>query len=216
MIGILDIDMGNLRSVSKAVYNLGFDFVLVEGPDQLDLATHLIVPGVGSYRTAMQHIHARNLRPGIRAFAESGRPVAGICLGMQILSSSGEEGGEGEGLGLIPGHVERLRPEGDLALPHVGWNTTTFKGDHPVFKNVKSGLDFYYVHTYHFRCEDPVDVRAVTEYGQEVTSIVGRENVIGFQFHPEKSQANGLRLLENFCKWSGSSTGDGSPAKGGK
>lgn len=203
MIGILDIDMGNLRSVSKAVYSLGFDFVLVEGPDQLDLATHLIVPGVGSYRTAMQHIHARGLRPGIRDFAESGKPVAGICLGMQLLSGWGTEGGDCEGLGLIPGKVVRLEPEGGLALPHVGWNTTAFKREHPVFKKVRDGLDFYYVHTYGFRCEDPADVLATTDYGQEVCSIVGRGNVIGFQFHPEKSQANGLRLLENFCDWDG-------------
>jgi glutamine amidotransferase len=122
---------------------------------------------------------------------------------MQLLSATGEEGGEGEGLGLIPGEVRRLDPAGGLALPHVGWNTTCFRAPHPVFKNVKDGLDFYYVHTYGFRCEDPAHVLAVTEYGQEVASIVGRDNIIGFQFHPEKSQANGLRLLENFCAWNG-------------
>lgn len=203
MIGILDIDMGNLRSLSKAVYSLGYDFVLVREPRDLEDATHLMVPGVGAYRTAMLHIDGQGLRQPIRAFAAAGHPVAGICLGMQLLSTKGEEGGGSEGLGLVPGRVERMAPAGGLHLPHVGWNTTRFKAKHPVFHKVKDGLDFYYVHSYHFRCDDPADVLAVTDYGADVASIVGRGNVLGFQFHPEKSQANGLKLIENFCEWNG-------------
>jgi len=204
MIGILDISMGNLRSLSKAVYSLGYDFVLVRTPADLEDATHLMVPGVGAYRTAMLHIDGQGMRSAIRDFAASGRPVAGICLGMQLLSASGEEGGESRGLGLIPGRVVRMAPEGGLHLPHVGWNTTRFRRkDHPVFRKVKDGLDFYYVHSYHFRCDDPAHVLAETDYGSAVASMVGAGNVIGFQFHPEKSQANGLRLIENFCEWDG-------------
>jgi len=195
--------MGNLRSVSKAVYTLGHDFTLVDATAQLDDVSHLIVPGVGSYRTAMEHVEGRGLRSSIRRFAQSGRPVLGICLGMEILSEWGDEGGESQGLGLIPGRVVRMAPERDLALPHVGWNTTRFRAEHPLFRGVRNGLDFYYVHSYHLRCDDPNDVLATTDYGQEVASIVGRGNVVGFQFHPEKSQGNGLRLIENFCDWNG-------------
>jgi imidazole glycerol-phosphate synthase subunit HisH len=203
MIGILDIQMGNLRSLSKAVYSLGYDFKLVRLPADLEDATHLMVPGVGAYRTAMQHLDEQGLPGAICAFAASGRPVAGICLGMQLLSSSGEEGGPSEGLGLIPGKVARMRPQGDLHLPHVGWNTTRFKAKHPIFHKVKDGLDFYYVHSYHFTPNDPAHTLATCEYGQHFTSIAGCGNVIGFQFHPEKSQANGLKLIENFCDWDG-------------
>lgn len=203
MIGILDIQMGNLRSLSKAVYSLGYDFKLVRAPADLGDITHLMVPGVGAYRTAMLHIDGQGLRGPIRDFARGGRPVAGICLGMQLLSTSGEEGGESEGLGLIPGKVTRMRPDGDLHLPHVGWNTTRFRAKHPVFSKVKDGLDFYYVHSYHFTPDQPADTLATCEYGQAFTGIAGRANVIGFQFHPEKSQANGLKLIENFCDWDG-------------
>ena len=204
MIGILDINMGNLRSLSKAVYSLGFDFVLVRSPADLEDATHLMVPGVGAYRTAMLHIDGLGMRNPIREFAATGRPVAGICLGMQLLSAFGEEGGESKGLGLVPGRVARMTPEGGLHLPHVGWNTTRFrKPEHPIFHKVKNGMDFYYVHSYHFRCDDASHVLAETDYGSPVTSVVGNGNAIGFQFHPEKSQANGLRLIENFCEWNG-------------
>ncbi len=204
MIGILDIEMGNLRSLSKAIYSLGYDFVLVRAAQDLDSATHLMVPGVGNYRTAMSHVDAQGMREPIRAFAGTGRPVAGICLGMQILSATGEEGGDTQGLGLVPGRVVRMTPEGGLPLPHVGWNTTRLRRkDHPVFHKVKDGRDFYYVHSYHLRCYNPDHVLAETDYGADVAAIVGTGNVIGFQFHPEKSQANGLRLLDNFCAWDG-------------
>lgn len=203
VIGILDIDMGNLRSVSKAVDALGHDQILVGAPGALADVSRLIIPGVGSYRTAMEHIDARGLRAPIRDFAGAGKPVLGICLGMQLLSAAGEEGGPSEGLGLVPGRVSRMRVSPELLLPHVGWNTTHVRAKHPVFKGVKDGRDFYYVHSYEFHCDDAAHALATSDYGREFTAIVGRGNVIGFQFHPEKSQANGLRLLDNFCGWDG-------------
>jgi imidazole glycerol-phosphate synthase subunit HisH len=203
MIGIVDVDIGNLKSLSNAVYSLGYDYTLVGGAASYDDLTHLIIPGVGAYRRAMQQIEEHEARGPILAFAASGRPVLGICLGMQILSSVGEEGGDTAGLGIVPGRVVRLAPEGDLALPHIGWNTTTFECDHPVFRKVKTGRDFYYVHSYRFVCDDPAHALGSSEYGGLFTSIVGRANVLGFQFHPEKSQANGLKLIENFCDWNG-------------
>lgn len=203
MIGILDMEMGNLRSVSNAIYSLGYDPKIVQSSDDIAEASHLIIPGVGAYSMAMQNIERLNLRAPIRDFAATGKPVLGICIGMQVLADFGDEGGGAEGLKLVPGKVERLADAPGLAIPHVGWNNIKLTGDHPVFAKVKSGVDFYFVHSYRFLCENAADVYAETDYGTSWPSIVGHDNVIGFQFHPEKSQINGLKLLENFCEWNG-------------
>lgn len=203
MIGILDVDIGNLRSLSNAVYSLGHDFELVQQPLQFDGLSHLIIPGVGAFASAMQRVDERRVRGGIADFASSGKPVLGICLGMQLLASWGEEGGGSAGLDLIPGQVVRLEPGDALNLPHVGWNTARFVSEHPVFRQVKNDRDFYFVHSYHFVCDQPRHGIAKCDYGRPFNAIVARANVIGFQFHPEKSQNNGLKLLENFCRWNG-------------
>lgn len=203
MIGILDLSMGNLRSVSNAVYGIGQDFLIVEKPEQVAECSHLIVPGVGSYRTAVEHLDERGLRAAVLRCANEKKPVLGICLGMQLLSTSGEEGGESRGLDLIPGRVMRLDGARTRTIPHVGWNNIHFKREHPVLRKVKNDVDFYFVHSYRFACADPADEVGETDCGQPFTSIVARGSVVGFQFHPEKSQENGLRLLENFCDWDG-------------
>jgi glutamine amidotransferase len=203
MIGVLNHDMGNLRSVTNAIYSLGYDYLTVTEPAQFDDLSHLVIPGVGSYFTAIQKVKRLGLQQAIAGFAESARPLLGICLGMQILSTSGEEGCFCEGLGLIPGHVRRLPDAPGYAIPHVGWNGVSFTSDHPVLQGVRRGADFYFVHSYYFDCDDCANVYGKTEYGKEFVSIVGKENVIGLQFHPEKSQSNGLKILENFCEWDG-------------
>ncbi len=203
MIGLLNAEMGNIRSVYNAIYSLSFDIKVVKSGSELGGLSHLIIPGVGSYRSAMENINGNGLKESIRAFAESGKPVLGICLGMQLLSDHGEEHGNTEGLGLVPGKVTRFPDKKGFPLPHVGWNTVSFKARHPVFEGVKKGIDCYFVHSYRFICNNRENVYATTDYGEYFTSIVGKENVIGFQFHPEKSQANGLRMLENFCQWDG-------------
>ena len=129
----------------------------------------------------------------------------GICLGMQLLSDWGEEGGGSAGLGLISGEAKRMPEERDLLLPHVGWNTVEFVKNHPVFQGVKNGIDCYFVHSYHFVCKSDEHVYGRSSYGRDFVSVVGRDNVLGFQFHPEKSQKNGLQLIENFCDWDGKS-----------
>lgn len=204
MIAIVDIDMGNLRSVGKAIYQLGHDAKLVSRPGELDLgrATRCILPGVGSFRTASERMEQSGLGDALRAFAHSGRPILGICLGMQLLADEGEEGGGAPGLGLIPGRVTRLDAGPGTRVPHVGWNTVAVRAPHPLFADVKPGRDFYFVHSYHFRAADSV-VLGETEHGIRFVSVVGHKNVIGVQFHPEKSQANGLRILERFCDWDG-------------
>jgi glutamine amidotransferase len=205
MIGIIDLDMGNLRSVSNAVSTIGHDPKVLSKPEDLDdEITHLVLPGVGSYTVAMSRMRERNLFDGIRRFANDGRPLLGICLGMQLLSESGDEGGPSDGLGLIRGRVVRFDPSRVTAIPHVGWNELRTTRRHPVFEGLKSGADFYYVHSFHFGCTSADDVLGSFEYcGSDYTGAVGSGNVVGVQFHPEKSQASGIRLVENFCNWNG-------------
>jgi imidazole glycerol-phosphate synthase subunit HisH len=202
-IGILNLEMGNLRSVSNAVYSLGYDPEVVDDPGALEELTHLIIPGVGAFHTAMRRMEEKGFSGPVREYAASGRPLLGLCLGMQLLASTGEEGDATRGLGLVPGHVARLRAELVPAIPHMGWNSMELAREHPVLRGVRSGVDFYFVHSYRFAADEPEHVLGTTEYGEMFPSGVARENVVGFQFHPEKSQANGLRLIENFCAWDG-------------
>lgn len=203
MIGILDADIGNLRSLSNAVYSLGYDFVLLDHPSKFAGISHLIIPGVGSFAQAMKHIENRDLLRPTREFARGGGPTLGICLGMQLLAERGNEGGDTAGFGFVRGRVSRMAPSGRERLPHVGWNTVRFKRTHPVFEKVRDGIDFYFVHSYSMEVADRSSVLGETDYGGPFTSIAGAGSIIGFQFHPEKSQHNGLKLLENFCEWNG-------------
>jgi glutamine amidotransferase len=193
--------IGNLRSVFNAVYENGFDPVFVDQKSDFDALTHLIVPGVGNFRAVMRHLEEHRLSDRVRSFARSGRPLLGICAGMQLFAERGTESGETAGIGLIHGGVDRL-PE-DQVLPHVGWSEVELRFHHPVVEGVKPGRDFYFVHSYALQDGRPEEVLGETEYGVRFASMVARDNIVGFQFHPEKSQANGLKLLENFCNWNG-------------
>ena len=202
-VGIVNIEVGNLRSVGNAFDHCGFDTVLIDAPEQLDDVTHLVLPGVGSFGVAMRRLEERGLVHGILRFAESGRPLLGLCLGMQLLATEGTEGGPTEGLGLIPAKARRLRKDTELTVPHVGWNSVDFVGNHPLFERVKNGRDFYFVHSFIVEPDSTASVLGRTEYGETFASAVGRNSVVGLQFHPEKSQTNGLRILENFALWEG-------------
>lgn len=201
MIGILDYGMGNIRSVFNAVDVAGFNAQVVSSATQFAALSHLIIPGVGSYHAATSSLDRLGLREAILKFARLGKPILGICLGMEILSDSGDEGGPSTGLGLVGGKVNRFDIGTDLRLPHVGWNAVTFTGDHPVLKGVRAGMDYYFVHSYFFQCANQADQFGTTEYGATFASVVAHGNAIGLQFHPEKSQSNGLKLIENFCHW---------------
>lgn len=201
MIAIIDYGMGNLHSVSKAVERLGYEAVVTGDAEQILAAEGAILPGVGAFGDAMEQLRESGLSDVVLRYAESGKPLLGICLGMQLLFASSEEHGHHEGLGLLPGSVVRFR--GDYKVPHMGWNKLSYKqSESPIFAGIEEG-HVYFVHSYHAKPERESDLLAVTDYYQPVTAIVGRDNVYGMQFHPEKSGDIGMQLLKNFlalCK----------------
>ncbi|TVR39930.1 MAG: imidazole glycerol phosphate synthase subunit HisH [Planctomycetota bacterium] len=194
--------MGNLASVANAVDACGYDPLRCSSAAALAQAERIILPGVGSFRTAAERLHDGGWTAALHHHVAAGRPLLGICLGMQLLASWGEEGGGAAGLDLIPGRVEPLRVE-PLRIPHVGWNSVELKRTHPCFAGIKPGRDFYFVHSYHFRVDQAEHRLAVTDYGSPVVCAVAQGSVLGLQFHPEKSQRNGLALLEAFLHWDG-------------
>lgn len=200
MIAIIDYGMGNLHSVSKAVERLGYEAVIASDEAQILAADGAILPGVGAFGDAMEHLRASGLDGAVGRFAETGKPLLGICLGMQLLFSRSEEHGSHEGLNLLPGQVVRFR--GGYKVPHMGWNRLRFEQPSPLFSGIEEG-HVYFVHSYHVQPERASDLLATTDYYQQVTAIVGRDNVYGMQFHPEKSGSIGMQLLGNFlalCK----------------
>lgn len=203
-VGIIDYGMGNLHSVLNAVDYLGFDCDLVNSPEKIHDHDRIILPGVGSYARAMSNLEERGYIPHLTKYIKSGRPLLGICLGMHLLSSLGTEPTKTKGLNYISGKVGLIPVKENVPLPHVGWNSIELQYDHPVFKGARVTADYYFVHSYCFMAEQDKDILGFTQYDdQTFVSAVARGNIIGLQFHPEKSQVSGLRLLENFCDWDG-------------
>jgi glutamine amidotransferase len=199
-VAILDYGMGNLDSVARAVEECGGRPIVTSHPEDIEEAEEIILPGVGAFALGMANIRRLGLDGVIREQALRHRiPVLGLCLGMQLLGTHGAEGGEADGLDLVPGEIVRLRPDGHgTRIPHVGWNEVNLERDSPLFRGIPSGKDFYFVHSYHLVPRDPGDLVARTPYCGGFASVVGRGNVHGVQFHPEKSQAAGFQLLRNF------------------
>jgi imidazole glycerol-phosphate synthase subunit HisH len=196
-IAIVDYGMGNLHSVSKAVERLGYKPLVTGEREEILAADGIILPGVGAFGDAMEQLRETSLDSVMKEAAESGKPLLGICLGMQLLFSRSEEHGKFEGLDIMPGSVVRFTG-GDYKVPHMGWNSLQFeKREHPLFAGLEEG-HVYFVHSYHVLPEVQADLLAVTDYGQPVTAIVGRGSVYGMQFHPEKSGELGMSLLRNF------------------
>ncbi|NTZ20509.1 imidazole glycerol phosphate synthase subunit HisH [Paenibacillus sp. JMULE4] len=195
MIAIIDYGMGNLHSVRSAVERLGYSALVTADERELLDSEGAILPGVGAFGDAMEHLRNAGLDEAVKRYAQSGKPLMGICLGMQLLFSRSEEYGVHEGLNLLPGEVVRF--QGSFKVPHMGWNKLSFKQSNPLLQGLEEG-HVYFVHSYHVLPERKEDLLATTDYHQEVTAIVGRGNVYGMQFHPEKSGAVGMRLLGNF------------------
>lgn len=201
MIGIVDYGVGNLASVRNAFDHLGFDAVVCADPGRLEEFSRIVLPGVGSFRSAMERLNASGWAAGLRDYAVSGRPLLGICLGMQLLLDEGEEHGLTPGLGLIPGRVVRLDPAPPNKVPHVGWNSLSQIAPHPLFRGIKPHVDFYFVHSYHCVPHHAEDIAAVCDFAGNFVAAVAKGNVAGMQFHPEKSQPSGMRILGNFADW---------------
>jgi glutamine amidotransferase len=199
MICIIDYEMGNLRSVQKAFERLGHSATITSEPAVLADAAKVVLPGVGAFRDAIAALRERKLIEPIRAAIAGGKPFLGICLGLQMLFDTGYEDGKHEGLGIVPGEVVRFQVPATYKVPHMGWNQVRFRNRPPIFDGVDDGAHFYFVHSYYVVPRDASVTATVTEYAQPFCSSIWRDNLFAVQFHPEKSQAAGLRVLKNFA-----------------
>lgn len=198
-IAIIDYDMGNLHSVCKGLEKAGANPLITDSPPIIAQADAIVLPGVGSFDPAMQHLQQRDLITPIQDFVKSGKPFLGICLGLQILFDSSEEGKE-KGLGIIKGKVKRFQSEPSLTIPHMGWNNLDLvQANHPLWHNLPSSPFVYFVHSYFVSPDDSQVISAqVTHGSQTVTAAIASDNVMAVQFHPEKSSDYGLQILTNF------------------
>ena len=197
-VAIIDYGVGNLRSVEKAFAATGQDAVVTSDEKVLRNAERLVLPGVGAFAACMRALTQRGFDGLVHERVRAGTPLLGVCVGMQMLFEESEEFGKTKGLGLLRGRVRRFAE--DLVVPQVGWNQISQRSTHPLFAAIADQAFFYFVHSYYCDPDDAVVVIGQTEYGATYASVVARENVCGVQFHPEKSQAAGLRLLSNFAK----------------
>ncbi len=198
MIAIVDYGAGNLRSVANAIASLGYQPRLTSRPGEVLNAQAVILPGVGAAADTMQNLKALGMVEPIRRLIAEGRPFFGVCIGLQILFTGTEEGGWHECLGIIPGQVKKLPP--GLKIPHMGWNQVKQVAAHPVFDGIPDQANFYFVHSYYVEPDDKSLVVGQTEYGIPLCSVIARGNLVGTQFHPEKSGEMGLKLYDNFIK----------------
>ena len=197
-VGIIDYGVGNLRSVEKAFAATGCDAVVSSGEKILRQAERLVLPGVGAFGACMKALAERGFDELVRERVAKGTPLLGVCVGMQMLCEESEEFGATAGLGILSGRVRRF--SGDLVVPQVGWNQIRQRSAHTLFAGIADQSFFYFVHSYYCEPDDPAIVIGETEYGATYASVVARGNVCGVQFHPEKSQAAGLKLLSNFAR----------------
>ncbi len=210
-VAIVDYGSGNLHSAHKAVERAaaeqGVRVIVTSDPDVVRGADRIVLPGVGAFADCRRGLD--NVTGMVEALEDSvikgGKPFLGICVGMQLLASRGLEHGVAQGLNWIPGEVVEIKPTSPvLKVPHMGWNTLEARRLHPLLKDIpvgENGLHAYFVHSYHLKTADPAHIVATTEYGSELTAMVGRDNIVGTQFHPEKSQKLGLALIANFLRW---------------
>ena len=202
MIGIVDYNMGNLASVINAFAKMGVDATLESDPTKLDQYDKLILPGVGAFGDAMEHLKVNGMDKAVITYAKTGKPLLGICLGMQLLFESSEEFGSTQGLGLIPGKVvafNEAKFDHPQKVPHMGWNELFVQKESALFAELKKDFYLYFVHSYHAVCDDKYAIGR-THYGYEFVSAVQNDNIYGIQPHPEKSHENGLQIIENFAK----------------
>lgn len=206
---IIDYESGNLHSAEKAFQRMAREcdageVVVTSDADVVARADRLVLPGDGAFPACAAELrgHKGIHDAMVEAVEQKGRPFLGICVGMQLMASKGHEYTETDGLGWVAGDVVRIDPADDtLKVPHMGWNDLVLESAHPVFEGINTGDHAYFVHSYHFRVTDPAQRLAHVDYGQDVTAVIGRDTMVGMQFHPEKSQDVGLRMIGNFLTW---------------
>jgi imidazole glycerol-phosphate synthase subunit HisH len=198
-IGIVDYGMGNLRSVCNALTEIEAPAALFADPAKVATFDKIIIPGVGAFQEAMENLRSLGMDSALNDHVAAGKPLLGICLGMQLICRLSHEDGTHEGLGWIDAEVRHFPPGENLKVPHMGWNAIDFERPHPLLEETRPGADVYFVHSYFVDCVDPSDPLGTTEHGIRFTSMVARDNVMGMQFHPEKSQHVGMQLLRNFA-----------------
>ena len=199
MIGVIDYDAGNIKSVEIALKTLGQEVVVTRDADTILRADKVILPGVGSFGDAMGKLHEYQLVDVIHKVVEKRTPFLGICLGLQLLFESSEETPGVEGLGILKGKIVKIPDNGELKIPHMGWNSLCFQNEGRLFANLPQDSYVYFVHSYYLQAEEPEIVKATTEYSTCIHASVEKENVFACQFHPEKSSDVGLTILKNFC-----------------
>lgn len=205
MIAIIDYEMGNLRSVQKGFEAVGHEARITRDPRQITEASHVVLPGVGAFGDCMHNLKRYGLTDSIFETIESGKPFLGICVGFQLLFEESEEFGRHEGLGILPGRVKAFLPPKEQGtsykIPHMGWNTLHIQKEIPPLQGLESGSYAYFVHSFYVDTDDESLVSSKTEYGVMFPSSIWKNNIFATQFHPEKSQSNGLRVLKNFGDW---------------
>ncbi len=199
MIAILDYDAGNIKSVEKAFKILGEDSVLTRDFSVIEKADRVVLPGVGSFADAMNHLKKYELDKAIKDFVKSGKPFLGICLGLQLLFNSSEESKGVDGLGILEGEILRIPSEEGLKIPHIGWNSLEYPNTGRLFDGIDEGSFVYFVHSYYLKARDEAIVKATTEYGVNIHASIEKDNIFACQFHPEKSSTVGLKILKNFA-----------------
>ena len=202
MIAIIDYEMGNLRSVQKGFEKVGHSAIVTSDAAQIRSASRVVLPGVGAFEDAMDALKRRDLIEPILEQIQAGKPFLGICLGLQLLFEKGFEGGEHEGLGLLAGTVNRFELPESYKVPHMGWNQIKIRQSAPILETIADGGYFYFVHSYFVAPSDDSCVALETDYGVDFCSMIWRDNLYATQFHPEKSQELGLRILKNFAELS--------------
>ncbi len=200
MLAIIDYQMGNLRSVQKGFEKVGHAAAITSDPDVLAKADKIVLPGVGAFPDAIAELQRRHLVEPIKAAIAAGKPFLGICLGLQLLFDVGFEGGEFAGLGVIAGKVVRFDLPAEYKVPHMGWNGLQIRRKAPVLAGIADGAHAYFVHSYYVQPEDQSVIAVEADYGAPFCAAIWRDNVFATQFHPEKSQADGLRMLKNFAE----------------
>jgi len=201
MIAVIDYGMGNLRSVSKAFEAVGHQAIVTRDAKVIGRASHVVLPGVGAFGDCMANLERYALIEPIRSTIQSGKPFLGICLGLQLLFTESEEFGLHRGLDMISGRVKKFALDSELKVPHMGWNQVSLQRACPLFDGITDGSNWYFVHSYFVEPADRSVAATITTYGIPFVSSIWRDNVVACQFHPEKSQAVGLRLIKNFGAW---------------